>query len=127
MKSTWKSLQDLKIVSILEKSTSIESLYMHLNSLLEHWFDKFTRVVMNHGYTQGQSDHTLFIKHSNDGKVVILIVYVDDIIVTGNYINKVRRLKEVLAREFEIKNLGTLKYFLGIEVAHSKRGIVVSQ
>ena len=36
MKSTWKSLQDLKIVSILEKSTRFESLYMDLNSLLEH-------------------------------------------------------------------------------------------
>ena len=36
------------------------------------------------GYTQGQADHTLFIKHSNDGKIVILIVYVDDIIVIGN-------------------------------------------
>ena len=38
-----------------------------------------------------------------------------------------RGLKEVMAREFEIKDLGTLKYFLGMEVACSKRVIVVSQ
>ena len=47
------------------------------------WFDRFTRFVKSLGYTQAQSDHTLFFKHSSN-KVAILIVYVDDIIITGN-------------------------------------------
>ena len=45
------------------------------------WFKRFTKAIMMHGYTQDQSDHTLFYHHNN-GKVTILIVYVDDIIVT---------------------------------------------
>lgn len=72
-------------------------------------------------------DHTMFIKHSECGKVSILIVYVDDIILTGDDLSEMNRLKASLASEFEIKNLGSLKYFLGMEVARSKEGIVISQ
>ncbi|KAK3014800.1 hypothetical protein RJ639_009131 [Escallonia herrerae] len=61
------------------------------------------------------------------GGVSALIVYVDDIIVTGNDSDEKEALRKYLAKEFEIKNLGKLKYFLGIEVARSKEGIFVSQ
>ena len=81
----------------------------------------------NHGYIQGQADHTLFTKHSTDGRMVVLIVYMDNIILTRDSIEEMECLKEVLAKEFEIKDLGTRKYFLGMEVARSKKGIVVSQ
>ena len=47
------------------------------------WFERFTKAIMIHGYTQAQSDHTLFYHH-NDGKVTILIVYMDDIRATRN-------------------------------------------
>ena len=72
-------------------------------------------------------DHTLFTKHSSCGKVTAFIVYVDDIVLTGNDLEEMGRLKHFLAKEFEIKDLGNLKYFLGIEVARSKDGIFVSQ
>ena len=54
-------------------------------------------------------------------------MYVDDIILTGDYEEKLLRLKKLLDKEFEIKDLGYLKYFLGMEVARSKKGIFVSQ
>ena len=72
-------------------------------------------------------DTTLFIKHSKEGKVTVLLVYVDDMIVTGNDKEEQGKLKERLTREFEIKDLRVLKYFLGIEVAYSKAGIFLSQ
>ena len=59
--------------------------------------------------------------------VTALLVYVDDIIVTGNDEKEKESLEKCLAREFEIKELGKLKYFLGIEVARSKQGIFISQ
>ena len=46
---------------------------------------------------------------------------------TENHTNEMDKLKEVLPNEFEIKDLGPLKYFLGMEIARSKKGIVVSQ
>ena len=91
------------------------------------WFDKFTIFVKAHGYTQGQSDHTLFYKYAATDKIAILIVYVDDIIITGSDEGELACLKRKLATEFEIKVLGQLKYFLGMEVARSRKGIVVSQ
>ena len=49
------------------------------------WFGRFAKVMKEFGYKQSQADHTLFIKHSIAGGVTALLVYVDDIIVTGNY------------------------------------------
>ena len=70
----------------------------------------------------------MFFRHSNCGKKVILTVYVDDIILTGDGCDELSRLKEYLATEFEIKDLDPLKYFLGKEVARSsKGGIFVTQ
>ena len=78
------------------------------------------------GYTQGQSDHTLFYKYGVADKIAILIVYVDDIIITGSDKGELACLKRKLATEFEFKDLGQLKYFLEMEVARSRKGIVVS-
>ncbi|KAH1031330.1 hypothetical protein J1N35_043504 [Gossypium stocksii] len=51
---------------------------------------------------------------------------VDDIILTRDDVDEIRHLKEHLSLEFEIRDLGPLKYFLGMEVAQSKKGPVVS-
>lgn len=69
----------------------------------------------------------MFVKHSPTIKKSILIVYVDDIVLTGDHDEEIKRLKSLLAKEFEIKDMGNLKYFLGMEVARSKKGIYVSQ
>ena len=66
------------------------------------------------------------IKH-NFGKLTRLTIYVDDIIVIGSDEGEVQRLKTYLSTEFEIKDLGSLKYFLRIEVTCSEGGIIISQ
>ena len=79
------------------------------------------------GYSQSQYDQSLFYKHTAGGKIAILIVYVDDIVITGSDEGELATLKNFLAQQFEIKELGTLKYFPGMEVARSKKEIVISQ
>lgn len=91
------------------------------------WFDRFATTVIANRYHQCQADHTLFVKGKPGGKIAILIVYVDDIILTGDDSEEIINLKKMLATEFEIKDLGTLRYFLGMEVARSKEGIVISE
>ncbi|KAL6327135.1 hypothetical protein AAG906_014953 [Vitis piasezkii] len=86
------------------------------------WFGRFSTAMKKYGFQQSNSDHTLFLKH-RQGKLTALIVYVDDMIITGDDSEEIARLQEQLASEFEMKNLGGLKYFLGIEVARSKREV----
>ena len=78
------------------------------------------------GYRQINSDHTLSLKKQH-GKIMTLIVYVDDMVVIGNDLEKRKALQNYLFREFEMKDLGPLKYFLGIEVSQSSEGIFLSQ
>lgn len=91
------------------------------------WFERFGEVVRKLGYRQSQGDHTLFVKHSSEGKRAVLIVYVDDIILTGDDDSEIDRLKKLLAKEFEVKDLGEAKYFLGMEITRSEHGISVCQ
>ncbi|KAM2568499.1 hypothetical protein TB2_008722 [Malus domestica] len=86
------------------------------------WFGWFTQAMKKYGYQQGNADHTLFIKRK-DGKVTLLIIYVDDMIVTGDDTMEIKCLQRHLSSKLEMKDLGELKYFLGIEVARSQEGI----
>ncbi|PRQ43270.1 putative RNA-directed DNA polymerase [Rosa chinensis] len=90
------------------------------------WFGRFSQFMRKVGYKQSNSDHTLFLKHQQ-GKVTALIIYVDDMVITGNDTVEMDRLQRQLASEFEMKDLGELKYFLGIEVARGREGIYLCQ
>jgi len=78
------------------------------------------------GYTQKNFDPTLFLKHNQD-KIIVLIIYVNDMIAIENDSDEILNLQRHLVSEFDMKQLGDLKYFLGIEVARSKHDIFLSQ
>uniref|UniRef100_A0A2N9IR39 Fibronectin type III-like domain-containing protein n=1 Tax=Fagus sylvatica TaxID=28930 RepID=A0A2N9IR39_FAGSY len=90
------------------------------------WFDKFSKAVVSHGMTRSQADHSIFFKKTKTG-IVILVVYVDDIVITGSDKEGIQILIDHLSSSFLTKYLGKLHYFLGIEVARSKAGISLSQ
>ncbi|RVW37258.1 Retrovirus-related Pol polyprotein from transposon RE1 [Vitis vinifera] len=102
-----------------------KSLY-GLKQSLRAWFGRFTKSMRAFGYRQSNSNHTLFLKKQH-GKITTLIVYVDDMVVTGNNPEERKTLQNYLSREFEMKDLGPLKYFLGIEVSRSSEGIFLSK
>ena len=102
-----------------------KSLYV-LKQSPRMWFGRFSSVMKAEGYAQSNGDSSLFHRHSPSG-VSILVVYVDDILITGSDAAEAGRLSAALAQEFEIKALGPLRYYLGLEVAYTSRGIFVSQ
>lgn len=70
------------------------------------------------------ADNSLFIR-TKGSVFVSLLVYVDDIVTTTNCELKASELKQYLDSKFRLKDLGELKYFLGLEVARSHHGISV--
>ncbi|MCH80680.1 retrovirus-related Pol polyprotein from transposon TNT 1-94 [Trifolium medium] len=102
-----------------------KSLY-GLKQASRKWYEKLSNLLITEGYIQSYSDYSLFTKKYKNEFTTIL-VYVDDIIVTGNSMSEIDRIKNILDKSFKIKDLGLLKYFLGLEVAHSSQGITISQ
>ncbi|XP_034680533.1 uncharacterized mitochondrial protein AtMg00810-like [Vitis riparia] len=87
---------------------------------------KFSATIQQDGFHQSRVDYSLFTKISGNSFTAVLI-YVDDMIIIGNDENVIAALKESLHTKFCIKDLGQLRYFLGIEVARSTDGISISQ
>ena len=84
-------------------------------------------MVQEFGMIRSAADHSVFYHHSSTGKCIYLIVYVDDIVITGSNQDGIQKLKQRLFNHFQTKDLGKLKYFLGIEVAQSNSRKVISQ
>ena len=91
-----------------------------------NWFEKLTIALRRYGFKQAHKDHTLFIFRRGADFLAILI-YVDDILVTGNNLTLCASFKKYLHNCFQLKDLGPLKYFLGIEYARSSTGLVLCQ
>jgi len=90
------------------------------------WFAKLSSALLQFGFTQSKADYSLFTKREGAGFTAVLI-YVEDVIVTGNSIPAITVIKHYLHTQFHMKDLGALKYFLGLEVLRSKQGIFVCQ
>nr|XP_043639314.1 uncharacterized mitochondrial protein AtMg00810-like [Erigeron canadensis] len=102
-----------------------KSLY-GLKQAPRQWNAKLTQALLENNFVQSRSDYSLFTK--SEGNVFIaLLVYVDDIIVTGNNIDVINEFKMFLNSKFMIKDLGLLKYFLVIEVIKTEYGLCLSQ
>ena len=91
------------------------------------WFGCFSSMVLEFDMTQSTSDHSVFYHHTSSRQCIYLIVYVDDIVIIGSDHDGIWKLKQHLFNHFQTKDLGKLKYFLGIEIAQSNSGVVMSQ
>ncbi|XP_050156292.1 uncharacterized mitochondrial protein AtMg00810-like [Malus sylvestris] len=90
------------------------------------WNERFTTFLSTLGFTNTYSDSSLFVKQVHS-KIVILLLYVDDIIITGTASNAIQDVIDSLTVEFKIKDLGDLHYFLGIQISKTKTGLFLSQ
>lgn len=102
-----------------------KSLY-GLKQASRSWFQRFSSTIQEVGFQQSHADYSLFTKVCGHSITVVLL-YVDDMIIAGNNEEAISQLKQFLSGCFRIKDLGPLKYFLGVEVARSKAGISICQ
>ena len=71
-------------------------------------------------------DSTLFFRRTDKG-IILLFLYVDDMIITSDDLSGIQELKDFLSQQFEMKDLGHLSYFLGLEITHSIDGLYITQ
>lgn len=102
-----------------------KSLY-GLKQASRQWYAKFTDAIIAVGFQHSKHDYALFTWTSGTASIYLLI-YVDDILIMGNDESRIEKFKRCLHSTFHIKDLGAPKYFLGIEIAHSDKGINLSQ
>ncbi|WZY94094.1 hypothetical protein YC2023_066423 [Brassica napus] len=90
------------------------------------WYRKLSTTLNGRGFRKSELDHTLFTLVGPSG-IIVILVYVDDLIITGSDKAGIKATKEFLRSVFDIKDLGEMKYFLGIEICRSKEGLFMSQ
>ncbi|XP_070677804.1 uncharacterized protein [Malus domestica] len=81
------------------------------------WYKELSTFLLNQGFVNAISDTSLFI-FRQDNDVIFLLVYVDDLVLTGNNTSLLSMFIQALANRFSVKDLGNLHYFLGVEVRH---------
>ena len=90
------------------------------------WFAKFSSTISRLGYMASHYDSVLFLRRTDKG-TILLLLYVDDIIITGDDLSDIQELKDFLRQQFEIKDPGHLSYFLGLEITHSTDRLYITQ
>lgn len=85
------------------------------------WYARFHDVVLQIGFQPSTHESTLFVHRTPHGLALVLL-YVDDMIITGSDSAANSEVKHHLFTEFEMTDLGPLWYFLGNEVASSPKG-----
>ena len=90
------------------------------------WFSKLSSALTKYAFIQSRSDYSLFTLKRNKMQLNVL-VYVDDLVISGNDHASIVQFKAYLSNCFHMKDLGTLKYFLGVEVARAQDGIFLCQ
>ena len=90
------------------------------------WFDTFSSFLIEFGFICSRSDPSLFTYHK-DSKSLVLLLYVDDILLTGSDERLLEVLLQALHSRFAMKDMGYPKYFLGIEMEQHSGGIFLHQ
>eukprot|EP00253_Pinus_taeda_P031184 PITA_31184 len=90
------------------------------------WYSRIDSYLLDNEFDKCEGEPTAYIKEK-DGKILIVVLYVDDVIFTGNDDQLIKNFKSVMKEEFEMTDMGFLRYFLGIEVDQNEKGIFISQ
>ena len=90
------------------------------------WYAKMDRCLLDSGFSRCHSDTNVYTKRVGD-HLLLLVLYVDDLILTGSDPSLIAHVKTHLKKKFEMTDLGPLHYFLGLQVLQTKEGISLSQ
>ena len=91
------------------------------------WYSRIESYFLKEGFEKCPYEHTLFLQRSSQGMFLLVCLYVDDLIFTRNDESLFSSFKHSMMKEFEMTDLGQMRYFLGLEVLQQSDGIFVCQ
>jgi hypothetical protein len=91
------------------------------------WYSRIEAYFMKEGFEKCDYEHTLFTKTGKEGNILIISLYVDDLIYTGNDELMISEFKNSMKHEFGMTDLGKMRYFLGLEVLQKSTGVFINQ
>eukprot|EP00253_Pinus_taeda_P025696 PITA_25696 len=80
------------------------------------WYKNVDSFFLEYGFHRSLNDPNLYTRYNNQGQIILISLYVDDMIITGDADDLIRGIKRLMAQAFEMKDLGSLHYRLGLEV-----------
>lgn len=102
-----------------------KSLY-GLKQASRNWYSQLSQALVKYGFTESHADHRLFV-YSHDSIFLAVLIYVDDLVIAGNDTVACANFKQYLSNCFHMKDLGSLKYFLGLELVRGSSGLFMCQ
>ena len=79
------------------------------------------RSMVGHGYTRTNADHCVYVRKFPNGKFIILLLYVDDMLIVGQDAGVIGNLKKDLFKSFDLKDLGLARQILGMQILHDRK------
>jgi transposase InsO family protein len=91
------------------------------------WYSQIDGYFQRHGFLKSKSEPTLYVKHQGNTDILIIALYVDDLVFTGNNAKMIEEFKVEMMKRYEMSDLGLLHHFLGMEVYQDENGVFISQ
>ena len=112
--------QEDKVLKLKKTLYRLKQAPRMLNSIINKYF-------LDNGYLRCPYEHSLYIMTNDHGDILVVHLYADDFIFTGNRASMFEDLKRAMTQEFEMTDIRLMSYYLGIKVKQSKEGIFISQ
>ncbi|KAL0295249.1 UNVERIFIED_CONTAM: Retrovirus-related Pol polyprotein from transposon RE2, partial [Sesamum radiatum] len=109
-----------------EKVLRLKKALYGLKQAPRAWYSRIDNYFMDRGFRRSLSEPTLYVKRQGNNTLIVSL-YVDDLIYTGNNEKMIQYFKEDMMKTFEMSDLGLMHFFLGIEINQEKEGIFICQ
>ena len=85
------------------------------------WYKKFDSFMVGHEYTRTNANHCVYVRKFPNGKFVILLLYVDDMLIEEKYVEVIGNMKKDLFKSFDMKELGPARQILGMQILRDRK------
>lgn len=116
-----------EIKGLENKVYKLEKALYGLKQAPRTWYGKIDKYFLDNGFQRSKSEPTLYVKSKDTDEILIVCLYVDDMIFTGNSLPLINDFKEKMMSKFEMTDLGLMHYFSGMKIIQDPYGIFLCQ